>query len=405
MIVLDDATTAQNPNPVPYLPADGVRRAGDTVSGLEGILDQGQINSDTSIIDYRIQPTKAPTFSSDNARTAAPAAVGGNLKVGFFNVLNYFTTLDDANAPPGLEPRGANTAAEFDRQRTKIFAAMSAINADVFGLSEIENLPGTHAVQNLVDGLNAYVGDPGRYAAVADPATGTGTDAIKVALIYQPAKVATVGDSMSDPDPINNRAPIAQTFRLLANGETVNVVVNHLKSKGSCPTATDPDARATPTAATVRAAGTPGACSRPSGLLTFIDTVKTTSGDPDVLAIGDFNSYGHEDPIETLTAAGLHNELEPLRRCRRLLLRVRRPVRLSRPRARDRVGGRTGGRRSGVAHQRRRAVGHRLQHGVQARRPLHTDALPLVRPRPRRARRRPGRLPFSDDARPARAHR
>ena len=43
--------------------------------------------------------------------------------------------------------------------------------------------------------------------------------------------------------------------------------------------------------------------------MTFIDTVKTTSGDPDVLAIGDFNSYGHEDPIETLTAGGLHNEL------------------------------------------------------------------------------------------------
>ena len=117
---------------------------------------------------------------------------------------------------------------------------MSAIDADVFGLSEIENLPGTHAVQDLVDGLNAYVGDPGRYAAVADPAAGTGTDAIKVALIYQPAKVATVGALAQRPDPVNNRPPIAQTFRLNANGETVNVVVNHLKSKGSCPTGSDP---------------------------------------------------------------------------------------------------------------------------------------------------------------------
>ena len=308
MLVLDDATTAQNPNPVPYLPADGVRRAGDTVSGIEGILDEGPINSDTTIRDYRVQPTKAPIFSQDNRRTTAPPAVGGNLKVAIFNVLNYFTTLDDANAPPppALEPRGANTAAEFARQRTKIFAAMSAIDADVFGLSEIENLPGTHAVQDLVDGLNAYVGDPGRYAAVADPVTGTGTDAIKVALIYKPAKVVTVGASLSDPDPINNRPPIAQTFRLLANGETVNVVVNHLKSKGSCPTGSDPgnadsgDGQGCWNALRVQQA---------QRLLTFIDTVKTTSGDPDVLAIGDFNSYGHEDPIETLTAAGLHNEI------------------------------------------------------------------------------------------------
>jgi uncharacterized protein len=309
MLVLDDSTTAQNPNPVPYLPADGIRRAGDTVSGIEGILDEGPINSDTSIRDYRIQPTKAPTFSQDNVRTTAPAAVGGNLKVGFFNVLNYFTTLDDANAPPGPEPRGANTAAEFDRQRTKIFAAMSAIDADVFGLSEIENLPGTHAVQNLVDGLNAYVGDPGRYAAVADPATGTGTDAIKVALIYQPAKVATVGASRSDPDPINNRAPIAQTFRLLANGETVNVVVNHLKSKGSCPGATDPDAAGNADTGDGQGCWNARRVLQAQRLLSFIDTVKTTSGDPDVLAIGDFNSYGHEDPIETLTGSGLHNEL------------------------------------------------------------------------------------------------
>ena len=173
-LVLDDATTAQNPNPVPYLPADGISRAGDTVSGIEGILDEGPINSDTTIRDYRVQPTKPPTFSQDNRRTTAPPAVGGNLKVAFFNVLNYFTTLDDANAPPppALEPRGANTAAEFDRQRAKIFAAMSAIDADVFGLSEIENLPGTHAVQNLVDGLNQYVERPGPLRRRRGPSNG-----------------------------------------------------------------------------------------------------------------------------------------------------------------------------------------------------------------------------------------
>ena len=99
MLVLDDATTAQNPNPVPYLPADGVRRAGDTVSGLKGILDEGPINSDTTIRDYRVQPTRRRR-SQDNRRTPAPPAVGGNLKVAFFNVLNYFTTLDDGNARP-----------------------------------------------------------------------------------------------------------------------------------------------------------------------------------------------------------------------------------------------------------------------------------------------------------------
>jgi uncharacterized protein len=78
-----------------------------------------------------------------NPRTAAPDEVGGNLKVASFNVLNYFTTLNS---------RGANDAAEFVRQRTKIIAAIAAINADVVGLIEIEN--NTAAIQDLVTGLN-----------------------------------------------------------------------------------------------------------------------------------------------------------------------------------------------------------------------------------------------------------
>ena len=160
MLVLDDATTAQNPNPVPYLPADGIRRAGDTVSGIEGILDEGPINSDTTIRDYRIQPTKGANVQSGQ-RAYDGAARRRRQPEG--RVLQRPQLLHDAGrrqrpARPALA--GPTRAAEFDRQRTKIFAAMAAIDADVFGLSEIENLPGTHAVQNLVDGLNAYVGDP-----------------------------------------------------------------------------------------------------------------------------------------------------------------------------------------------------------------------------------------------------
>ena len=76
-IVLDDATAAQNPNPMPYLPADGVRRAGDTVSGLEGILDEGPINSDTTIRDYRDPADEGTDLQSGQqayARRRRPSA-------------------------------------------------------------------------------------------------------------------------------------------------------------------------------------------------------------------------------------------------------------------------------------------------------------------------------------------
>ena len=116
---------------------------------------------------------RAPTYTVGEPAAGEPDEVGGNLTVASFNVLNYFTTLD----PLG---RGANTAEEFERQRTKIIAAIAEIDADVVGLIEIEN--NEAAIEDLVDGLNAAIG-AGTYAYID---TGViGTDAIKVALRLQ----------------------------------------------------------------------------------------------------------------------------------------------------------------------------------------------------------------------------
>ena len=91
-IVLDDGSSAQNPNPIPFIGADNTLRAGDTVQNLIGVIDHGLItSSSTGPRDYKLHPTVTPVFSRDNPHTAAPANVGGNLKVASFNVLNYFT--------------------------------------------------------------------------------------------------------------------------------------------------------------------------------------------------------------------------------------------------------------------------------------------------------------------------
>ena len=71
--------------------------------------------------------------------------------------------------------------------------------------------------------------------------TGTiGTDAIKVAFIYQPGSATPVGDyaildSTVDPRFLDqrNRPALAQTFESTATGGQATVIVNHLKSKGS----------------------------------------------------------------------------------------------------------------------------------------------------------------------------
>ncbi|MCP4046499.1 MAG: ExeM/NucH family extracellular endonuclease, partial [Gammaproteobacteria bacterium] len=150
-IQLEDGRAASNPDPVPYLGAGNTLRAGDTLPSLTGVLNYAYGL-------YEVHPTGPIAFSRANARTSAPTDVGGTLKVASFNVLNYFSTLDDSGPICGpsanMSCRGADNANEFTRQRDKIISAITAMDADVIGLIEIENHATDAALQDLVNGLN-----------------------------------------------------------------------------------------------------------------------------------------------------------------------------------------------------------------------------------------------------------
>ncbi len=296
-ILLDDNSSVQNPPVVPYLnPADTSLRTGTTVSNLTGIL-----NYDFGV--YRIQPTQAPAFVYA-PRPAVPGVGNSNLKIASFNVLNYFN--GDGSGGGFPTARGANTLVEFNRQRAKIIQAIKQLNADVIGLMEMENDGdgATSAIADLVKGLNNSTA-PGTYAYISDPvgANGsTGTDAIKVAMIYKPAKVTPSGLSKADTDPAHNRPPLAQTFTLVSNAEKFTMIVNHFKSKS----ATDA------TGADIDQGDGQGAYnakrkSQAAALLTFITSIKSSSGSPNVISVGDYNAYEQEDPMDVLAAGGLKN--------------------------------------------------------------------------------------------------
>lgn len=302
-IVLDDGSSLKFPNPTPYLWQDGTVRAGDTLEGVTGVVDFGpSTDSASGPLSYKIHPTEAPVFARPVARPLTPPAVGGNLRVASANVLNFFTTFTDGTSVPGggacpsAGCRGADNLTEFNRQRTKIVASLAGLNADVVGLMEIQN-SGNFAVQNLVDGLNAVLG-ANTYAVVPTPANGTGTDAIRVAMIYKPAKLALMGASISDPDSINDRPPFAQGFQA-PNGEKFAVVVNHLKSKGSCGSGANGDT------GDLQGCWNAKRVQQAQRLLAWLPTVKSTAGTDDLIMLGDFNSYAKEDPIETLKAGGI----------------------------------------------------------------------------------------------------
>lgn len=297
-IILDDGSSLQNPNPTPYFSADNTQRAGDTTPSVTGVIDYGLATaSNTGLADYRIHPTEAVVFTRAHPRTDAPADVGGNVKVASFNVLNYFNGNGLGAGFP--TSRGATTLAEFNRQRAKIIAAIKAIDADVLGLMEIEN-DGTgaqSAVVDLVNGLNAAMG-AGTYAVVPDPANGTGSDEIKVAMIYKPGKLTRVGSSVSDITSIHNRPPLAQAFSA-PNGEKFTLLVNHFKSKG-CGDDGGVDADQ----------GDGQGCYNGRRLLQaqalrgFITNLQAAQADSDVMVIGDLNAYAKEDPVHELTSNG-----------------------------------------------------------------------------------------------------
>jgi predicted extracellular nuclease len=320
-IILDDGSSLQNPNPTPYLGADALPRAGDIAGTITGVLDYGlATNSNTGFGDDKIHPTVMPTFAIANPRTAAPDDVGGNLKVAAFNVLNYFTTFTNGATATGqtgqgcalgsvvsaANCRGASNMEEFLRQRAKIVEAMAAINADALGLMEIQN-NGNVAAQNLVDALNAKVG-ANTYRTTSVPAEGTGTDAIRVAMIYKPAKLTAVGAAVSDPDPVNNRPTLAQTFSL-ASGERFTLFVNHLKSKGSCPAAGDADAAGNTDAGDGQGCWNAQRVQQARRLSMFVAQRQIASGSNDALLVGDFNAYAQEDPIASLTSLGFVDQI------------------------------------------------------------------------------------------------
>ncbi|ANT62694.1 hypothetical protein AYJ57_20175 [Salipiger sp. CCB-MM3] len=329
-IVLDDGSTAQNPETIPFeiagesgdvagsFDAGDALGSGDTVSGLTGVLDFG-------FDQYRIQATEAPEFVDSAPREEDAPEVSGTLKVSTFNVLNYFTSLGDeglTSGPDGMEPRGADNLLEFERQTDKLIAAMAEIGADVFSLLEVENEfgdqngDGEFAIESLVNALNAATGSS--YVWL-DPGTPyVGSDAISVGMIYnsqtvtlaEDTNVATLtegdlaGLGLDFGNPVfegdgTSRVPLAATFEQASTGEAFTVAVNHFKSKGSVSPFGDNedagDGAGNNNEARLQAA---------MALDAWLDSNPTGSDDPDILITGDLNSYAMEDPVQFLISEG-----------------------------------------------------------------------------------------------------
>ncbi|HWB99955.1 MAG TPA: ExeM/NucH family extracellular endonuclease, partial [Bryobacteraceae bacterium] len=325
IISLDDGQSLANANLYPTLYPQGGLSAANTlrVGALVNYDPVAHTNTPlTGVMDdrygtMRIQPAGEVRFYQANPRPdAVPlvASVGGRFRAVSANVLNFFTTLGS---------RGAQTQTEFDHQKTKVIEALYAMNADLYGLSEVQNFAngntsgGTYtnaALESLVTGLNCKASglDPlcanptaAVFAFIDTLGLGAsnGTDAIRSAILYKPASLAPVGSPASYYQNDTNRPTLAQTFRpatgMKAAQQTFTFVVNHFRSKGSACGGSSDDVYQ-------------GTC---NGLRLNMATnvVNWLAGNPTadpaganrrLLLVGDFNAYYGEDPIQYLASNG-----------------------------------------------------------------------------------------------------
>ncbi|MGL5144506.1 MAG: ExeM/NucH family extracellular endonuclease, partial [Acinetobacter junii] len=284
-IIFDDGYN--NQNRAPRLPQNfsalNTLRSGYQLKNAQGILEY-RFNA------WRVQPivgTNLPeVVTTTNPRTTIAVKQTKHIRAAAFNVLNY------DNGKNGFPTeRGANSQAEFDKQHAKIISALKSIDADVYGLMEIAN--NGYGSDSAVAYLTKALGPDWKYV-IPEDLNQLGTDVIAVAIIYNSKRVQPVNKAAVLDLGEKNRSTIAQSFKPVHGGQIFTVIPNHLKSK-SCSgvdlNSLDADQK------DGQGCWNPTRVKAVEQLTQWIAKNPTQVKNPNILLLGDMNSYAKEDPI------------------------------------------------------------------------------------------------------------
>ena len=290
-LVLDDARLARDPDLVGYLPPAATLRVGMALTHVEGIVEQRFDGG------WRLQVT-TPLAPPPVERPLVAPVVPGSVKVGAFNLENYFNGDGAGGGFPTL--RGAKSPEQLAAQQAKLVASINGLGADVAALMELENdgYGPESAIAQLVAALNADRAGPGDWRFV-DAGQGPGTNVIRVGIIYRASRLTPVGKpAVLEDGPFveHSRVPLTQSFRH-GKGPAFSVTAIHLKSKG-CGKAEGAERdvgdgcwNATRTES-VRRIGA------------WLASDPTGSGSPHAVVLGDYNAHAREEPLRVLEDKG-----------------------------------------------------------------------------------------------------
>ena len=252
----------------------------------------------------RLRLLSTPSFSDSNY--GAPAtATPASLRVVGMNLHNYFN--GDGKGQGFPTPRGAETIGGFRQQRDRIGAAIGSLDPHVLAVMELEN-DGFGAFSAAQDFIQLAEKAGQKTWAVTRPAEdNTGTDLITVGIFYRTDQLKAIGPAQTLSGGVfkRSRQPQAQLFQRLPDGETILIVINHLKSKGSCPDsgmdANQNDGQ-----------GCWNAIRRVSAekMSHWAKELAASAGTDNILILGDMNAYRNEDPIGAIRSAGFTELME-----------------------------------------------------------------------------------------------
>lgn len=202
----------------------------------------------------------------------------------------YYLTQDFAS-----NGMGPSSQSEHQKQRTKISRALAAINADIYGLVEVQQ--GAGAMNEIAADLTRNTGRT--FRAIEDGTTANGTYT-KSGFIYC-ADVVTPYGTLRSTDSYLPQRKKAQVFTENATGERFIFSINHFKAKSGAQNATGADRDQGDGQGVFNAQRVKEA----KAILASYERDRLNFHDDDILIMGDLNAYAKEDPITTLREGGM----------------------------------------------------------------------------------------------------
>jgi len=269
----------------------GLLVSGTAINHVTGVLGHDGRGLRISVQSIESEPTtnfKIPGIPAKDS-----------LRIVGMNLHNYFNGNGKGSGFP--TPRGAETLKEFKQQRERIGAAIKVLDPHILGVMELENdgFDSTSAARDFIQLAEHATGKPW---AVSRPAgDNTGTDVITVGVFYRSDRLKPVGPAktLTGPEFNRSRQPLAQVFQPLPDGEKILVVINHLKSKGSCP-----DSGENANQKDGQGCWNPMRQASAEKMSAWATAVAKSAGTSSILILGDMNAYRNEDPIAAIRDAG-----------------------------------------------------------------------------------------------------